>query len=83
MGAPACGCTSNGLRRWLPGSSGLGAGAALALMPKCPACLAAYITAWTGLGLSVAAASYLRVALVALCAAALLCAALWQRRRIS
>ncbi len=42
-------------------------GAVLVLVPKCPACLAAHLTIWTGLGLSFAAASYLRSVLLFLC----------------
>ena len=42
-------------------------GAILALIPKCPICLAAYIALWTGLGLSVAAAANLRVLLFIAC----------------
>ncbi len=34
--------------------------AILVLVPKCPACLAAHVTLWTGLGLSLATATYLR-----------------------
>ena len=44
----------------------------LALLPKCPMCLAAYITAVTGAGVSVAAASRLRTAAIVACAASLL-----------
>lgn len=44
----------------------------LALIPKCPACLAAYLTLWTGLGLSLATATYLRWTLLSVCVAALL-----------
>jgi hypothetical protein len=42
-------------------------GGLLVLMPKCPVCFAAYIAAATGLGLSVPAASGLRVSLIILC----------------
>ena len=42
------------------------------LVPKCPACLAAHVTLWTGLGLSLSAAAYLRWALLIVCAASIL-----------
>lgn len=38
----------------------------LILMPKCPACIAAYIAASTGLGVSVSSAGYARIALIAM-----------------
>jgi hypothetical protein len=46
-------------------------GALLALMPKCPACLAAYVLLWTGVGLSVAAAGIVRTSLLIFSVAAL------------
>jgi hypothetical protein len=47
-------------------------GAIVALIPKCPVCLAAYIALWTGIGMSISAAIHLRASLVALCAGWLL-----------
>ena len=47
-------------------------GAALVLMPKCPACVAAYITLWSGIGLSLSEATYLRWVLLIICVSSLL-----------
>ena len=41
-------------------------GAVLALMPKCPVCLAAYIALGTGIGVSVPVADNLRLVVLAL-----------------
>jgi hypothetical protein len=43
----------------------------LALLPKCPLCLAAYVTLGTGVGLSVTAAGYLRLFLIVACVGAI------------
>lgn len=42
-------------------------GSILTLMPKCPACLAAYIALGTGLGISFSVAAQLRYAAIAVC----------------
>ena len=49
--------------------------AMLAFLPKCPVCLALYLVAATGIGVSVATAGRLRMAIVCLCTLWLLYAA--------
>lgn len=46
--------------------------AILALMPKCPVCLAVHVMLWTGLGLSLSTAACLRWGITFLCVASLL-----------
>jgi membrane protein implicated in regulation of membrane protease activity len=63
-------------------------GATLALLPKCPACVAAYVALATGLGVSFSTAAYLRTSLVIFCVSVLVFVAArlgirWSRRQES
>lgn len=61
------------LRRGLWSSFCVVPAAFLALAPKCPLCLAAYLTLVSGVGISAAAAEHVRTISAALVAVALVC----------
>jgi len=63
-------------RRYLPlagwvASGWIVPGGILLLLPKCPACIVAYLAIAGGIGISITAAIYLRMAIVMLCGASL------------
>jgi hypothetical protein len=75
-GTMNCCEVQTGLRpqhRWWRGTSGcMGSGVLLVLLPKCPMCIAAYLTLWTGAGVAMQVATHLRpMAAVLFCASAL------------
>jgi hypothetical protein len=52
-------------RRSLDIAGWLSSGLILAVLPKCPACVAAYVMLATGIGMSLTAASYVRLGIMA------------------
>jgi Na+/melibiose symporter-like transporter len=70
--AAECGETPTWAQRVREISAWLLPSAMLVFVPKCPACLAAHVALWTGLGLLLSTAAYLRWVMVPLCVASLL-----------
>ena len=67
---------------WRRGAGGcVGSGALLVLLPKCPLCIAAYLTLWTGASAAVSIATHLRPMLSILFSASALL--LVVRRRVA
>ena len=59
------------VRQGRRGAQWLVPGAILALLPKCPMCIAAYIALGTGIGVSIPAAAHVREAIILPCMTAL------------
>lgn len=59
-GVQAASCGGKPARRWFGAGGCVGPGVMLVLLPKCPACVAAYLAVWTGAGLAAPVAEYLR-----------------------
>ncbi len=55
----------------------------LLLLPKCPACVAAYFALLSGIGISFGTASVLRSAVIFLCVGMLVSLFLWRLRRLA
>ena len=75
--SPRC-CTggpASRRRKRLDASGSVLSAAVLILLPKCPACLAAYLAAGAGIGVTLTTASHLRTALLILSLACLACVA--------
>lgn len=71
-----CQTRSTFLRRAIGASQWVGPTAILALLPKCPACLAGYVLLCTGVGISITTAGMLRTGLLVFGIAVLAFAAL-------
>jgi hypothetical protein len=70
---------SHRLARWLSkAATSVLPAAVLVLLPKCPLCLAAWLTVATGVSFTAAGAAWVRASIVLLCVA-VLTAIIWRR----
>jgi hypothetical protein len=70
MSCPHCAPETKSARRTFARVAGtILPGIVLALMPKCPACIVVYAAIFTGLGISLTAATYLWTGAIVLCVA--------------
>src|SRR5437870_5150267 len=69
-------------RRCVDGFGWFIPGAILAILPKCPMCLAAYIAVWSGIGLSLSVVTHVRVLLLSLSVGLILFMAARNTRRL-
>src|ERR1700730_6207630 len=72
------------LRRAWRGIQWLFPTALLALMPKCPFCVAAYVALFTGVGISVSTARWIQILMAVFCASSLayLAVRYWRERAV-
>ena len=65
---PCCVSRTGTVTRRATGLAGvILSGVPLVLMPKCPLCVAAYVTLFTGISVSTATAGQIRTGIIALC----------------
>ena len=71
--APALGAGERptGVRRAWRGAQWVFPTALMVLMPKCPMCVAGYLVLFTGVGMSVSTAGWIRIGVLGLCSIAL------------
>jgi nitrate reductase gamma subunit len=79
----SCACAAHAPRRRWEIAAGVFSVGLWAIVPKCPMCLAAHVAIWSGLGLSLAAATLLRWSLLGLCGAVLAGAIFFHWRRVT